>query len=81
MDAIKAQEAARLCFLRADLDKKVKDFKATMTAAFDGANEAQLRFQRDRATTTIQIPVRWLPVLISVASSEIDNIDKEINDL
>lgn len=81
MDAIKAQEAARLCFLRADLDKKVKDFKATMTAAFDGANEAQLRFQRDRATTTIQIPVRWLPVLISVASSEIENIDKEINDL
>jgi len=81
MDAIKAQEAARLCFLRADLDKKVKDFKATMTAAFDGANEAQLRFQRDHATTTIQIPVRWLPVLISVASSEIDNIDKEINDL
>ena len=81
MDAIKAQEAARLCFQRADLDKKVKDFKATMAAAFDGANEAQLRFQRDRATTTIQIPVRWLPVLISVASSEIDNIDKEINDL
>ena len=81
MDAIKAQEAARLCFLRADLDKKVKDFKATMTAAFDGANEAQLRFQRDRATTTIQIPVRWLPLLMAQAEVEIQSIEKQISEL
>ena len=80
MDAIKAQEAARLCFMRADLEKKVKDFQATINAANDG-NDAQRRFQYEHATTTIQIPVRWLPQLIAVAEFEIKEIDDSIQEL
>ena len=80
MDAIKAQEAARLCFKRTDLERKVKDFRATINAASDG-NEAQRSFQYEHATTTIQIPVRWLPHLITLASAEIENIEKQISEL
>lgn len=84
MDAQKAELAAQLVSERAALQTKVKDFQATIIAATHGdlqkIGKVEIPIPRS-ATTTVKIPVRWLPHLIHLASAEIENIDNEIKQL
>ena len=84
MDAQKAELAARLVSERAALLTKVKDFQATIIAATYGdlpkisKTEAAIPHN---ATTTVQIPARWLPLLMTQAEVEIQSIEKQISEL
>lgn len=84
MDAQKAELAAKLVSERAALQTKVKDFQATIIAATYGdlpkISKTEVAIPHN-ATTTVQIPIRWLPHLITLASAEIENIDNEIKQL
>lgn len=82
MDAQKAELAAQLVAERAALLTKVKDLKDTIVAATHGdlqkIGKVEIPIIPHNATTTVQIPVRWLPRLITLATAEIDHIENEI---
>ncbi len=83
MDAQKAELAAQLVSERAAMLTKVKDFQATIIAAtgdLQKIGKAEIPIPRN-ATTTVKIPVRWLPLLMTQAEVEIQSIEKQISEL
>ena len=84
MDAQKAELAAQLVAERAEMLTKVKDFQATIIAATHGdlqkIGKVEIPIPRN-AITTVKIPVRWLPLLMTQVEAEIQSIEKQISEL
>lgn len=80
MDAKKAEIVGELLMEKKALETKMKDFAATIKAASD-SDLGPIKAIPHNATTTVQIPVRWLPLLMSQAGVEIQSIEKQISEL
>lgn len=83
MDAQKAELAAQLVAERAEMLTKVKDFQATIIAAtgdLQKIGKMEIPIPHN-AITTVKIPVRWLPLLMTQAEAEIQSIEKQISEL
>lgn len=80
MDAKKAEIVCKLLMEKKALETKMKDFAAIIKAASD-SDLGPIKAIPNNATTTVQIPVRWLPLLMTQAEVEIQSIEKQISEL
>ena len=80
MDAKKAEIVGELLMEKKAIETKMKDFAATIKAASD-SDIGPIKAIPHNATTTVQIPVRWLPLLMAQAEVEIKGIEKQISEL
>lgn len=68
MDIQKAKEAAILYARRYEMETSLKEFLTTYRTKPTG-------------TTSVTIPIGWLPKIASIAEEELAEIDKQINAL
>lgn len=80
MDAKKAEIVCKLLMEKKATETKMKDFAAIIKAASD-SDLGPIKAIPHNATTTVQIPVRWLPLLMTQAEVEIQSIEKQISEL
>lgn len=80
MDAKKAEIVGELLMEKKTLETKMKDFAAIIKAASD-SDLGPIKAIPHNATTTVQIPARWLPLLMTQAEVEIQSIEKQISEL
>ena len=80
MDAKKAEIVCKLLMEKKAIETKMKDFAAIIKAASD-SDSGPIKAIPHNATTTVQIPARWLPLLMAQAEVEIQSIEKQISEL
>lgn len=80
MDAKKAEIVCKLLMEKKAIETKMKDFAAIIKAASD-SDLGPIKAIPHNATTTVQIPARWLPLLMAKAEVEIQSIEKQISEL